>query len=95
MLALCSTMFWGGKRKKSCFAHGDRRARGMQFLFVVPVFNRLSQVNGIRPFLGKIQLLAVFDAVKFVTPTVTFVEMLRDDTVVTEHPMHAKAKILL
>jgi hypothetical protein len=45
--------------------------------------------------MGKIQPLSVVGSVKFTAPSVTFVEIRRDDTVLTAGQMHLKAKILL
>jgi hypothetical protein len=39
--------------------------------------------------------MGVFWLVKFTAPFVTFVEIRRDDTVLTAGQMHSKAKILL
>jgi len=45
--------------------------------------------------MGKIQPMGVVWPVKFTATSETFVEIRRDDTVLTAGQMHSKAKILL
>ena len=88
-------MFLSAFLKKSCLRAGDCLAATIQSLFASLVFTPDSQDDKIRPFLVKIQLIRVFRSVKFGVFAVTFVEILRDDAVLSTRSMHAKAKILL
>ncbi len=88
-------MFLSVVLKKSCLRAGDCLAGTIQSLFVSLVFTPDSQDDKIRPFLVKIQLIRVSWSVKFGVFSVTFVEIPRDDVVLSTRPLHAKARILL
>jgi hypothetical protein len=88
-------MFSSARLKKSCFDREGYLAATIQFLFVFLVFDLSPQDDKIWPFMGKIQPMGVVWPVKFTATSVTFVEIRRDDTVLTAGQMHSKAKILL
>ena len=88
-------MFLSAFPKKNCLRVGDCLARTIQSLFVSLVFAPDSQDDEIRPFLVKMQLIRVFGSIKFGVLCVTFVEIPRDDAVLSMLSMRAKAKTLL
>lgn len=88
-------MFLSAILKKICLRVIDCLAGTIQSLFVSLVFTPDSQDDKIRPFLVKLQPIRVFRSIKFGVLSVTFVEIPRDDAVLSTRPLHAKARILL